>query len=269
MNFWEWLVRLFVSEAVRKGREDEAAREAPILDVAAEAEQAAAEAAQHAPPAPAPTPPKPPTPLLTPMRKAVSDKFYAVNRRSELEGEVSYFYADTKGLVTIGVGCLVDPIETARNLPMLRKDGSLATVAEIEADWRAVKNDPLMAKEGHLRARRVTRLRLNEAGMNALLREKLFRFAGDLRKQFPGFNAWPADAQFALLSLSWARGQNNFAGLYPKLTRALKDGDFVGAAAECALAGGYKARNDMNKACFLAADRVVREGLDPEQLYGV
>lgn len=201
------------------------------------------------------------------MRRSVSAAFFDVNRRSEFEGYVPHFYADVKGLVTIGVGNLCDPLSSALTLPMRRSDDSLATAEEIRADWRAVKTDPLMAKEGWKRAARVCKLHLSENDIRTLVHRRVCEMAGDLRGQFADFDTWPADAEFGLLSLSWARGSHWYESAYPRMTATLRARDFFAASKECGLAGGYKARNALNRACFRSAARVEAEGLDPEELH--
>ena len=64
------------------------------------------------------------------------------------EGNIGYMYLDTKGLVTIGIGNLIDPLSLALPLPFQFKIGNragapagrLATPKEIEAEWRSLKN---------------------------------------------------------------------------------------------------------------------------------
>ena len=49
------------------------------------------------------------------MFAAVQSSFPAFSGR--FEGRVPYMYLDVLGLVTVGVGNLVDPVETAQALP--------------------------------------------------------------------------------------------------------------------------------------------------------
>lgn len=201
------------------------------------------------------------------MRDIVVDHFFGFTE--PLEGVVRHFYADVKNLVSIGLGQLADPLSLALVLPMRRQDDSLATAEEIGSDWRAVKSDPLMAIEGHRRAARVCKLHLNQGDIEILVRRRMFEMAGDLRRQFPAYDTWPADAELGLLSVSWARGQHDYATAFPKLTRALSAQEFEVAARECSLKGGgtIKQRNALNHDLFMAAARVLREGLDPSRLY--
>ncbi len=60
-----------------------------------------------------------------------------------LEGCVPYMYLDVLGLVTVGVGNLVDPITLAQALPLRFKNrpgiaapGSPATPDQIAAEWQ-------------------------------------------------------------------------------------------------------------------------------------
>lgn len=66
------------------------------------------------------------------------------------EGNIGHMYLDTKGLVTIGIGNLIDPVSLATPLPFQFKIGNqagaiagrVATTQEIEAEWRTLKNHP-------------------------------------------------------------------------------------------------------------------------------
>jgi hypothetical protein len=90
-----------------------------------------------------------------------------------------------------------------------------------------------------------------------------------LAKRFPGYEAWPADAQLGTLSLSWACGP---AFAFPKCAAALNARDFVTAAVECFMPeektiSGLRPRNVANKLLFLNAAFVEAHLLDPDILH--
>jgi GH24 family phage-related lysozyme (muramidase) len=163
------------------------------------------------------------------MRRIVADKWVAFNR--DLEGELRHMYLDTKGLCTTGLGNLIDPLSHALSLPWMRPDGRLASEHEIAREWRIVKGRQDMAPRGGVAFGAITTLRLQPVDVAALIRRKLFQFDGQLRERFGAqWDEWPASAQMACLSMSWALGAKF---KFPKFSAAARSGDFLGMAAEC------------------------------------
>jgi hypothetical protein len=91
---------------------------------------------------------------------------------SKHEGVVPYVYLDTRQLVTVGVGNLIEPLVLALALPFQFKPtnklgaapGKLPTQAEIEAEWKHLKNHPMaavLAQRGHTSCRNETNLELS------------------------------------------------------------------------------------------------------------
>ncbi|QEG02617.1 hypothetical protein Mal15_67380 [Stieleria maiorica] len=172
------------------------------------------------------------------MRASVSSKFLDFTK--PLEGYVEYMYADIKGLVTVGIGNLIDPVNTATSLPFVdKKTGRRATKQEIVAEWNLIK-DPRgtrgLARKGHRACAPLTKLRLTEAAIHDLCERKLNSNEANLKKvtEFQAFDSWPADAQLALLSMAWAMGPGfASAGKWPKFRKACGAMDFDAAAANC------------------------------------
>lgn len=199
------------------------------------------------------------------MRASVRNAFVAFS--SPLEGVVPYMYADIKGLVTTAIGILIDPIHHALRLPWRRFDGSMATASEIAADFSAIRSSPLAAKHGHRYAKQLVNLHLDEQGVQDAVDGKMTIFDTYLRSRFPDWESWPADAQLATMSMSWACGP---AFRFPALDAALRDQDWKRAALHCKIntAGnpGIVPRNAANVGLYLNAARSVAEGLDPDTL---
>lgn len=203
-----------------------------------------------------------------------------------LEGSLPYLYTDILGLVTTGIGNLVDPVSLAVSLPWVRPDGTPASQAEIVADWQRVKaqncgryRDPAgcawhgtsaicLAHQGHRAARSVTTIRLTPEGVQEVVARKLEQNDLLLLRRFPEMESWPADAQLATHSMAWACGP---AFNFPRLAEALRALDFRGACIHCTIseAGnpGIVPRNAMNRRLYLNAARVVEWKLDPEELH--
>jgi GH24 family phage-related lysozyme (muramidase) len=176
---------------------------------------------------------------------------------ARFEGVVEHFYADIRGLVTIGVGNLVDPVSLALALPMRRlSDKALASPAEIKAEWLRVKNDPDAARLGPWNKKTATWLYLPSTDIRALVDEKLQQVASSLCERFPALPDMPADVQVVLCSMAWAMG-TGFPRKFPKFSACIDRQDWKGAAEECKIREsdnpGVKGRNRANRAHLLAA----------------
>lgn len=189
------------------------------------------------------------------MHPDVSAKFFDWSRT--FEGYTNWMYLDVKGLVTIGVGNLIDPVAQALRLPFVRHDGTPASRGDIAAEWCAVKDDRSLARKGARAARAVTALRLPEAAVRTLVAERLAANEAHLsRSYFPDFGTWPADAQLATLSMAWALG-SGFPRSWPLLRGALARRDFASAADNCLIREtgnpGVRPRNEANQMLFRSA----------------
>jgi hypothetical protein len=182
-----------------------------------------------------------------------------------LEGRVYWMYLDIKGLVTTGVGNLIDPVALATKLPFVHKgDGSPASEAEITEEWQRLKDDQSLAQKGHRACEAITDLRLTDAAIDELV---LAKFDGDdrvLRRAFSNWGLWPADAQLGAHSIAWAGA--GFPAKWPKFRAAaeVRDWQTVAAASHIDETGnpGVKARNEANAKLFHNAQVVENGDLD-------
>jgi GH24 family phage-related lysozyme (muramidase) len=198
---------------------------------------------------------------------------------TQFEGRVEYMYVDVKNLVTIGVGNLIDPIGTALPLPFVHKadPSSPASAAEVTSDWNAVKGDQTpgavnpLAAAGHLACAPLTNLMLTDDAIDALVLARADQNVTVLTQtsEFADLQGWPADAQLALLSLSWAMGPA-FGPGWPALRAACAARDWTTAAAACHMDDsnnpGLVSRNVADRVLFTNAAYVVDQGLDPASL---
>lgn len=167
------------------------------------------------------------------MYPSVQSAFHGFN--TPFEGAISFMYQDVKGLVTIGVGNLIDPVQLAQALPFrFKSDGTSASVDQITAEWQAIKNNPTLARAGYRACEPITQLELSDDSINSLVAGRLAQNESFLKRQpwFQAFDAWPADAQMGLLSMAWAMGPGG-PETFPKFCAACQKLDFVTAAAEC------------------------------------
>jgi GH24 family phage-related lysozyme (muramidase) len=210
------------------------------------------------------------------VRASVDEAF--VRFSSLFEGVVRSMYTDILGLVTVAIGDLIDPIEAALGLPFVHADGTPASRDEIAAAWHAVKNDKNGPRLGWRYTATLTTIRLTDAGVLEVVERKLQQNEADLRRRFPDFENWPADAQLATHSMAWACG----AGFrFPRLAAALQARDFELAAKECHIDtdgpdhipntgddnNGVKPRNAANVVLYMNAARVQAWKLDPDELH--
>jgi len=215
------------------------------------------------------------------MFPVVQSGFPAFSAR--FEGRVAYMYLDILGLVTVGVGNLVDPVGAAqalpfrfRNKPGITAPGSPATPDQIAQEWQTLKNNSSLATKGYTACEPLTQLELSDDAIDSLILARLTQNESFLKRQpwFLGFDTWPADAQLGLLSMAWAMGPGGPGG-FPNFRAACQKLDFNTAAAECKMseAGnpGLIPRNLANFTLFSNAAIVLAGGpqssLQPATLY--
>lgn len=176
---------------------------------------------------------------------------------TKFEGIVSWMYLDVKGLVTIGIGNLIDPISLCLTLPFRRfSDGQLATAQEIRTEWSYIKSLKHLAVQGHRAARQHCKLYLGDSDIRELVLSKLNEFEGVLKATFPKWESYPADAQLGILSMAWAMGPYFTRG-FPTFTRAVREESWMLASRQCLMrtAGnpGLIPRNKANVKAFQLA----------------
>ena len=199
------------------------------------------------------------------MWDSVRDNFFGFS--APLEGVVAYMYQDILGKVTIGVGNLIDSEAAALALPaqgapFFHKEPpgtpltTVASDAEISAEWHMIKGDASLAAAGHTAAGAIANLRLRDDGIDAIVRAKVLQMESYLTDghvaEFANFQSWPADAQLALLSMSWAMGSAFADGTkWPSFRSNCAAGDWLAAAKNCNMSNQWLAkRNAVNRGLF-------------------
>lgn len=189
-----------------------------------------------------------------------------------LEGRVHSMYLDILGLVTTGVGNLIDRSYIAAQLPWYHeKTGQPATKVEIAAAWQELKSRKDLAKLHWKYAAKLNDLRLTDAAIDALVLSKLHSNAEYVeRKYFPDFSRWPADAQLAAMSMAWAVGPG-FPEKFKYWTKFAAKQDWVSAKGCCKIREinnpGVVPRNRQNEKCHDNAHVVATSGMDPTELH--
>ena len=169
----------------------------------------------------------------------------------QLEGRIRWMYLDIKGLVTTGVGNLIDPVEAALRLPWLvAATGKPATEAQIRAEWAHMKAQTDLAKRGARAAGEMATLALTNAAVDGLVLAKLAANDAVFAGRIPGWRDWRWQAQMVRHSIGWACGPHY---AYPKFEAAVARGDWATAITESLIPGestnrGLIARNAAQRA---------------------
>jgi peptidoglycan hydrolase-like protein with peptidoglycan-binding domain len=201
---------------------------------------------------------------LQATRAAVVQSF--VPWSTPFEGYLNGPYTDAKGLVTTGMGNLIDsgtgsptPTAKARSLPWSPNN--------IDADWAILKSiwPGVQSKASMMR----TTSRLSPSAVTDLIVSTMQAEEPAILRILPGFRDAPADAQLAVWSMIWAMGTGNLAK-FSQFIQAFNSGDYVTAAANSHMQGvGIDMRNLANKLLLLNAAAVKTLGVDPSVLYYV
>jgi GH24 family phage-related lysozyme (muramidase) len=183
-----------------------------------------------------------------------------------LEGRVHHLYADIKQLLTAGVGNLADPVSLALQMPWRLPDGSLASKEEVTRQWWQVKAQAARLSKLHYKyAAPLSTIRLTDEDIDAFVAKRLATTERALRKYFPDWDEFPADAQLGCLSMAWAVG-DGFPTIFKNFTRFANQHDWTAAVACCRIkeAGnpGIVPRNRRNELCFENAATVLDRGAD-------
>ena len=191
------------------------------------------------------------------MKQAVLDIFPSWS--AQFEGRVHWMYLDIKGLVTTGVGNLIDPEPSAQSLHWKHPDGSLATPFEIQSEWTVIKSHHELAHEGFRAAGVIAKLRIDDQQIDDLILYHLQQDEKFMLRTLKDFESWPADSQLATCSMAWACGAGFTAKFQHWLACALKQ-DWNGCATNCEMNAthnpGLKPRNNANFALFTAAAHI-------------
>lgn len=179
------------------------------------------------------------------------------------EGKVHWMYPDSLGLVSTGIGTLLDPFDKFwKGLPFYDKSSQkAATRDEIKAEFDKVKaasKDLARIKDYTKRMKALedlTQLRITD--QNIYLRKQ--QDVGDRDTYITGlfgrkeYDKWPADAQLAVISVTYGAGS---LINHPRLQAACREKDWWGARLQGSLSNkaqgeaGYTKRNAGTKILF-------------------
>lgn len=172
------------------------------------------------------------------------------------EGRIPHMYLDKFGLVTCGVGNLIDdrtghPPSRVFDLPWrFIAGGQLAGHDAVNAEWRKIKAATDLARLGAGAAGRMASLRLTNADINALVARQIEDNHVALAYRWPGIDAMPLKVQLVLHSMAWACGAG-FHREFVQFAAAIDRRDWPTALAHCHMRDtdnpGLRPRNAENK----------------------
>lgn len=184
-----------------------------------------------------------------------SAKEQIVDHIAWFEGNVPYMYLDSLGLVSTGVGNLLDPYSRyGKRVRFSRANGTPATDAEVKAEFDLVKSKvipggtaPQAAFRSYRAFEAITKLRATWPDVYTAVVEALRQHEAAALQYFGrDFDTFPADVQVVLVQMSYA------GGLYARrlsLAPLLKKRDFIAARSHTYLSNpsqgqaGYKKYN--------------------------
>jgi GH24 family phage-related lysozyme (muramidase) len=188
-----------------------------------------------------------------------------------MEGRVPTMYCDILGLITTGVGNLINTLPQALALPWLLVDGTKADQADIAADWHKLHDNAqyYAARKWNVYAKTML-CHLSDEGIDALVQRQLDANEAIIRKRWPGWDKFPADAQLAIMSMAWAVGAG-FYTKFPNLAQAIDQHAWELCVQTCKIREegnpGVVPRNAKNRFCFHNAAIVKNCGMDVAKLH--
>jgi len=183
------------------------------------------------------------------------------------EGYTTWMYTDTRGLVTVGRGDLIDPFELACVLEWV-VGVRAATPSEIARDWNTIKSRQDLKNRGGQSVvfGALTTVRLTPCSIDRLVQKTINWIWSTLKTRLPDIESWPADAQEAILRWAWGNGPNAH---YPLMFGALAAKNFRIAAIQSDWTGEQgETRGIITKLFNNAADSIFSKA-DPSILIGV
>ena len=192
---------------------------------------------------------------------------------TQFEGKVNFMYLDVKGLVTIGVGHLIDPVNMALKLEFGPKGGNgRVSGGEVTAEWQNVKSRRDLISKGAAAFDAITTLALTENGIKKMVTddanaiENYIKTNGSAQKFYADFDNWPADAQLGFMGVAWGGIPIPQFGWH-KFPEACRVADWDTAAVQSKITSAIAAgRNEAHKLMFMNAAAVKSNGDNITQL---
>ncbi len=165
-----------------------------------------------------------------------------ISHFKDQEGYVNHFYLDTKGIVTIGIGCVLT-LQQALALPFLNRNTLVnATTAEIKADFDLVsgleKGKPANYYFPGLHCY------LPENVIYDLFGERIKVFVKGLTAILNDFESYSESLKLVLLDMAFSLGISGLAFKFPKFCLAVRESNSEAAATESIRVDVQQTRNE-------------------------
>ncbi|WP_368607478.1 hypothetical protein [Pseudomonas fulva] len=166
------------------------------------------------------------------------------------EKEKDFFYLDSQGHVTTGVGFMLPNEDAAASLSLLDFDDNPATEMQKRQEWRTIHALPT----GYVADwyEDYTELYMSSAAINEKLNAEIIAVYPQALGFFEDFGSYPSAARVALQDIIYNVGEGNFRQ-FVLLQAAVRRRDWATAAAESHRTGIEEARNNKVRDLFLSA----------------
>lgn len=167
-----------------------------------------------------------------------------------IEGKISHLYLDSRGILTVGIGCQVFNVV---DLPLLYKSNSMpATTADILAERDAVNRLPRNRVASFYD--QACKLYLPEQDIRTLFKERLAATIDGLRKADFPIETMPDNAVLVLGDMEFNLGPGGLVSKFPRFCGFMRQGKWSLAATECDRepAEEFKSRNAWARATLQA-----------------
>jgi len=186
----------------------------------------------------------------------------ASQKLEQYEGRVNHLYLDSKGKVTVGVGCLIAN-RAAMSLLTMYKAGpngvqQTATLQDKQFEYDYIAK--LAKGQYAVWYKPYAKLTMKNCDIDALRDRKLNSFYLELtniyaksRGCFESFDHFPRQVKMALLDMIFNLGATRLLHIFVKMNASVRVGDWERAAQQCHRASIGAERNQYVRRLFLSA----------------
>ena len=149
----------------------------------------------------------------------------------EIENSINHFYLDGEGIVTVGIGCVVDPQKLGEFAMYRKADNGLASMQEIGNEYSAIRQLPA-DREADFYAP-FCALYMMPADVVTLFSERLTEIMTDIEAQTGPMENYPDAAQLGMADMGLNLGPTKLRNKFPTYMSDFIAKDWPGCAAEC------------------------------------